>query len=98
MEVLGVFDPIALQGTEVIPVAQIGHQLFENCPIAVAARRSELAFEMALEIGLDVIVVEQSVVDIDEEHGLVRGYHYSTFSAWRVSFHNRIIGSAKLCS
>src|ERR1700730_5228271 len=71
MEVLGVLDPIALQGTEVIPVAQLGHQLFENCPIAVAARRSELALEMAFEIGLDAVVVEPSVVDIDKEDGLV---------------------------
>src|ERR1700730_13757279 len=75
MDVLRVLDPIALQGAEIVPVAQIAEQLLEDRPIAVATRRSELAFEMALEIGLDAIVVEQGVVDIDKEDGLVRRNH-----------------------
>src|SRR6267143_1078761 len=98
MDVLWMLDPIALQGAEIVPVAQIAEQLLEDRPVAVATRRSELAFKMALEIGLDAVVVEQGVVDIDKKHGLVRSYHQSTFSAWWVSFHNRIVGSPRLCS
>ena len=67
MYVLRVLDPIALQGAEVVAVAQIGEELLEDRPVAVAAGRPELAFEMASEIGLDAVVVEQRVVDIDQE-------------------------------
>ena len=50
-------DPIALQGPEVIAVAQLTKELLEDRPVTVAACRTELAFEMAPEIGLDAVIV-----------------------------------------
>ena len=73
-------DPIALQGPKIIAVAEIGEQLFEDRPIAVAACRPELALQMSTQIGLDAVIVDQGVVDIDEKHGLVRGDHAHALS------------------
>ena len=58
-------DPVALQGAEIIAVSQITEELLENRPIPVAAGRPELTFEVALEIILNAVVVEQRVVDVD---------------------------------
>ena len=58
-------DPVALQGAEIIAIAQISEELFENRPVPVAAGRPELTFKMALEVILDTVVVEQCVVDVD---------------------------------
>ena len=60
-------DPVALQRAEVVTVTELVHEALEDRPVPVAACRPELALEMALDIGLDVVVVEQGVVDIDEE-------------------------------
>ncbi|HUC70131.1 MAG TPA: hypothetical protein VMS01_02960 [Stellaceae bacterium] len=67
MNVLGVLDPIALQGSEIVAVAEIGEELLKDRPVAVAADGPELAFEMAAQIGLDAVVVERCVIDIDQE-------------------------------
>ena len=80
MDVLWMLDTIALQGPEIIAVAEIGEQLFENRPITVAACRPKLALEMAPQIGLDAVIVDLGVVDIDEKHGLVRGDHAHALS------------------
>ena len=58
-------DPVALQGAEIIAVSQITEELLENRLISVAAGRSELTFEVALEMILNAVVVEQRVVDVD---------------------------------
>ena len=68
-------DSITLQSPEVIPVAQLAKQLLEDCPVTVPTGRPELAFEMTPEIGLDAVVVQQRIVHIDEEDGLVRRDH-----------------------
>ena len=65
MDVLRVLDPIALQGAEVVAIAEFREQLLEDSPVAVAADGPEFAFEMTPEIGLDAVIVEQRVVDID---------------------------------
>ena len=77
-------NPVALQGTEVIPVAQFAEQLLEDRPVAIAARGPELAFEMPLEVGLNVVVIEQRVVHIDEEHGRVGCDHKENSSKYRI--------------
>ena len=63
-------DPaaIALQRVEIISVAQIPGQIFEDRPIAIAAFGADLAFKESLEINGDAIVVEQRVVHVNEEH------------------------------
>ena len=65
MNILRVLDPVALQGAEIIAVAQISEELFENRPVPVAGGRSELTFKMALEVILDTVVIQQCVIDID---------------------------------
>ncbi len=62
-----VLDPIALQRAKIVAVAQIGEQLLEDRPVAVATGGAELALQMALKIGLNAVVVEQGVIDIDKE-------------------------------
>src|SRR5215472_10547519 len=74
MDVPRVFDPVALQRAEIVAIAQFVEQLLEDCPISVAAGSPELALEVAPQIGLDVVVVDQCVVDVDEEYGGVRGH------------------------
>jgi hypothetical protein len=60
-----VLDAVALQGAEIIAVAQLIEELFENRPVPVAAGRPELTLKVALEVILNAIVVEQRVVDVD---------------------------------
>ena len=81
MDVLGMLDPIALQGAEIVAVPELVEQLLEDGPVAIAAGRAEFAFEVALQIGLDAVIVEQCVVDVDKEDGLVERTHHaaSTF-------------------
>src|SRR6516164_5958519 len=77
-------NPVALQGTEVISVAQFAEQLLEDRPVAIAAGGPELAFQMPLEVGLNVVVIEQRVVHIDEEHGRVGCDHKENSSKYRI--------------
>jgi hypothetical protein len=46
MDVLRVLDPIALQGSEVVAIAEFYEQLLENSPVAIAADGPEFAFEV----------------------------------------------------
>ena len=79
--VLRVFDSIALQCAEIIAVAELGEQLFENRPVTVAACSAELAFQVPPQIGLDAVVVEQCVIHIDEEDDRFCGQHTTYLSA-----------------
>src|SRR5262249_42090332 len=67
VDVRRMLDTVALQGAEVISISELREQLFKDRPIAVAAGGAEFAFEMALQIGLDPVVVQQCIVDIDQE-------------------------------
>src|SRR5438477_4950660 len=46
VDVRRVFDPVALKGPEVIAISELGKQLFEDRPVAVAAGSAEDPFEM----------------------------------------------------
>src|SRR3989442_13569273 len=70
--------PIALQGTEIVRVAQLGSQLLEDGPVPLLPLASHLALEVSLEIGRDGIVVEQRVVDIEQEGNRIRSRHRAT--------------------
>ena len=63
--IVHVAQPIALQRTEIIRVAELGAERLEDRPVAVAAAGAELAREMIAQIALHAIVVEQRVVAID---------------------------------
>ena len=52
---------------------------------AITARRAELLRQMGLDVGLDPVVVEQRVVDIDQEDDPVARVRLSgAFAARRV--------------
>ena len=68
MNILRVLDPVALQGAEIIAIAQFGEQLLENRPVPVAAGSSELTFKVAFDVVLDTVIVEQRIVHIDEKN------------------------------
>src|SRR5262249_22951000 len=70
-----VLDAVALQRPEVVAVAQLDEQLLEDGPVAVAAVRAELRGEVALDVGLDAVGVQQGVVDVHEEDDVVRRGH-----------------------
>src|SRR4029077_11917248 len=65
VNIFRVLDAVALQGAEIIAVAQLIEELFENRPVPVAAGRPELTLKVALEVILNAIVVQQRVVDVD---------------------------------
>ena len=48
MSISRVLDPVALQGAEIIAVAKISEELFEDRPVPVAAGSAELTFKVAL--------------------------------------------------
>jgi hypothetical protein len=50
-------------------IAELGEQILQDPPIALAGGEAKRAFEMVLQILLDRVVVEQRVVDVDEEDG-----------------------------
>ena len=65
-------DPVALQSAEIIAVAQFGEQLLEDCPVPLAAGNSEFAIEVALDIVLNPVVIQQGIVHVDEKNDGVR--------------------------
>ena len=65
-------DPIALQGAKIIAIAQLGEQLLEDRPVPLATGNSEFAVEVAFDVVLDTVVVEQRVVHIDQKNDRVR--------------------------
>ena len=72
--------PIPLQRAQVVRVAQLAPQLLEDGPVSLLPLAPDLPLEVSLEIGPDVIVVDEGVVHVDEEHdGMARG-HRPAFS------------------
>src|SRR5438876_5971567 len=69
------FHSIPLQRAQVVRVAQLGPQLFEDGPVPLLPLAADLALEVSLEIGGDVIVVDERVVHIDQEYDRMRGTH-----------------------
>src|SRR5947208_2872832 len=69
------FHSIPLQRAQVVRVAQLGPQLFEDGPVPLLPLAADLALEVSLEIGGDVIVVDERVVHVDQEYDRMRGTH-----------------------
>ena len=73
------FHSKALQSAKIIAVAQISEELFEDRPVTVAAVSAELTFEVALEIVLNAVVIEQSVIDVNKNTiGSISAMRYFT--------------------
>src|SRR5262245_29575987 len=75
MDILRMLDPVALQGAEIVPIAQLGEQLLEDRPVTLAAGNSEFAIEVAFDVVLDAVVVEQRIVHVDQKNDWVRQRH-----------------------
>jgi hypothetical protein len=56
-----------LHGTEIVAISQLDEERFEDGPVPVTRCDAELALQMALEIILNAIVVQQRVVHVNEE-------------------------------
>lgn len=59
------FGSVTLKCAEIISIAQLGEELLENRPVPVSARCPEFTLEVALQVILDPVVVQQRVVDIN---------------------------------
>src|SRR2546428_909563 len=75
-------DPIPLQRAQVVRVAQLGPQLFEDGPVPLLPLASDLVLEVALELGRDVIVVDERVVHVGQEADRMSGAHRPAVSSW----------------
>ncbi len=74
-------DAVTLQRAQVIAIPQRPEQVFENVPVPVARVGPEVALEMASEIFLDAVVVDQRVIQIDEEDDGAGGFHETSLIA-----------------
>ena len=57
-------DPVPLQRAEIVCVAELGAQLLEIIPVALLLIVADVALEIALHVGDDVVVVDQRVIDV----------------------------------
>jgi hypothetical protein len=58
---------IPLQGAQVVNVTEFASQLFENLKVPVAGRHAACAFQVLPGIGLNAIIVDERVVDIEQK-------------------------------
>jgi hypothetical protein len=59
----------ALERSQVVGVAELRAQLFEELPVALLALLAERGREVRAKVGRDRVVVEQRVVDVEEKDG-----------------------------
>src|SRR5271170_7528885 len=65
----------ALQGSQIVAVAQYREQILQDPPIAIAGLTSVGAFEVVLQILLHAVVIEQRVIDVYQEDNRMNPYH-----------------------
>ena len=80
MGVAGMLHSISLQRAQVVRVAQLRPQLFEEGPVSLLPFVPDLLLEVTLEIGRDVIVVDERVVHVDQEDDRMSRGHRPAFS------------------
>src|SRR5438270_11138931 len=70
-----VFHAITLKRAEIISIAEFGAQLLKDFPVALLALRAHLLFQVAFEVGRDMVIVEERVVYVEKEdeagHGVL---------------------------
>src|SRR5438128_1628187 len=81
VHVVGVLGPVALQRAEIVAIPELDEQRLEDRPVPVTRRGAELTLEMALEVVLNAIVVQQRVVDVDQENDGSRGHDATAIDA-----------------
>src|SRR5262249_6083734 len=83
------FDAEALEGADIVAIAQLGEQILQDSPIAGAGSDPIGPIEMVLQVLLDPVIVEQCVVDIDEEDDRMRQCHAALLPATASCHHAR---------
>src|SRR5215831_3244515 len=83
------FDTEALEGADIVAIAQLGEQILQDSPIAGAGSDPIGLIEMVLQVLLDPVIVEQCVVDIDEEDDRMRQCHAALLPAMASCHHAR---------
>ena len=68
-------DAKALQGSEIVAIAEFRKQILQDPPIAIAGVVPVGALEMIFQILLYSVVVEQRVIDIEQEDDRMRLCH-----------------------
>lgn len=58
---------IALQGSEVVRIAELRAPLFEDRPVTLLTLGPERLRQLAFEIRHDAVVIEQGVIDIEQK-------------------------------
>jgi hypothetical protein len=73
------FDTVPLQRTEIVSISQFNEQVLEDCPVPIATGGTVPALEVGLDVGLNAVVVEKRIVDIDQENDVIHwSYPYAT--------------------
>src|SRR5262249_8018717 len=71
-QIARVSQPVALEGTQVIRISQLGAKLLEELPVPLRPFRSDGSLEVAAQVRGHDVVVEQRVVDVEQPR--VRGH------------------------
>src|SRR5262249_64304 len=67
-ELAVILDAVALEGAEVVGIAELASKLLEESPIALLSLRADELSQVSLEISRYAIVVENRIGDIDEKN------------------------------
>jgi hypothetical protein len=65
------FEPESFQCAEVVSIAEFAPYFLKNIPVTVAGISPVGLGQMVSQIGLDAIIIEQSVVDIKKKNEVV---------------------------
>src|SRR5262249_15007568 len=76
-----VLHAVALQGAEVVGVAQLGPQLLEQGPVALLPLGPEGGGQVGAQVGGHPVVVQQGVVDVEQEDDGVTRAHFAPSGA-----------------
>ena len=84
-DIVQVLQPEALQCAEEIDITMFAALLLENGPEAVVRLLAERALYPPAEIVLDAVIVEQSIVDVEQEDDVSCLGHRPAYAGWGLS-------------
>ena len=73
---------VTLQRADVVAITQLGKEVHDDRPIPVPASGAELAFDIGLQILLQIVVVEERIVDIHQEDDGGTARHAASRAGW----------------
>ena len=69
------FSPVALQRSKIVAITELCVQVLQDSSVAFTGGATVGLLKMILEVALDPVVVEQSVVNINKDNKGMRGRH-----------------------